>query len=248
MKNVKAIGFDLFNTLITVDSLALSEAEGRLTESLLESGLSIDREPFITSHRRWARCYLETTRNHGRETHNRFWINAALMEAGFSLGPEDPRISRAVNAYFSSFVDRAGVIPGTFEMIESVSRYFRVGLLSNFTHGPAAREILAVTGLEQYFGVTVISGEVGFRKPHRMVFDRLVEQLGVAHHQSIYVGDDPEPDITGAIGAGLQPVWTTYVKDHGLAYVPGYLEREQGRNYHVPRISNWDELFEILGV
>ena len=248
MKNVKAVGFDLFNTLITVDSRALSEAEARLADSLLESGLSIDPESFISSHRRWARCYLETTRNHGRETHNRFWINAALTEAGFSLGPEDPIISRAVNAYFSSFVDFAGVIPGTFEMIESVSRYFMVGLLSNFTHGPAAREILAVTGLEQCFEVTVISGEVGFRKPHRLIFDRLVQQLGVPHHQSIYVGDDPEPDITGAMGAGLQPVWTTYVRDNHLAYVPGYLEREHCLNYKVPRISNWDELFEILGV
>ena len=247
MKNITAIGFDLFNTLITIDSTALPEAEGRLASSLSASGLCVDPESFLDSHRRSARRFLEATRADGRETHNRFWICAALREAGHDIDPEDPRIAEAVEAYFSSFVEHCRVVPGTAGMLRCLSAHFPIGLLSNFTHGPAAREILAATGLEACFTAVVISGEVGFRKPHRLVFDRLVEGLGAAHGGTVYVGDDPEPDIAGALDAGLRPILTTYVRDRGLTYAPGYVSHGPEEDYGVPRISSWDELRELLG-
>jgi putative hydrolase of the HAD superfamily len=247
MKNVKAIGFDLFNTLVTIDSTALAEAETRLTGSLLANGIALEVESFIDSHKKWAGRLIEATRANGRETHNRFWIGEALGESGYEIDPDDPRIAAAVEAYFSSFVERCSLIPGTIEMLMELSADYRIGLLSNFTHGPAAREILDVTGLGRCFPVTVISGEFGFRKPHRLVFERLLEEMGVPHEETIYVGDDPEPDITGALGAGIRPVWTTYVRDRNLLYAPGYMPRGREKaDYGVPRISSWGELLELL--
>ncbi|MBW1672743.1 MAG: HAD-IA family hydrolase, partial [Deltaproteobacteria bacterium] len=67
----------------------------------------------------------------------------------------------------------------------------------------------------------LISGELGYRKPHPFVFHQLIEQLGVRKYQILYVGDDPKPDITGAHKAGLQPVLTTYVRDQNIQFVPG---------------------------
>jgi putative hydrolase of the HAD superfamily len=131
-------------------------------------------------------------------------------------------------------------------MLKGLSEEYRMGLLSNFTHAPAAREILDVTGLTACFDTVIISGEIGYRKPHRMVFDRLVMELGVSSKEMIYVGDDPEPDITGARGAGIRPVWTTYVIDRGMPYAPGYLSRERDDDDEVPRISDWSDLKTLL--
>jgi putative hydrolase of the HAD superfamily len=245
-KHVKAVGFDLFNTLITLDSTALVEAENRLTASLHADGLTLEEDLFLSSHRKWARRFLDETRKDGRETHNRFWIVAALADAGHEMDPEDPLIAAAVEAYFSSFIERCRVIPGTIDMLRGLSADYRLGLLSNFTHGPAAREILAITGLAPCFDTVVISGEIGYRKPHRMVFDRLVKELGVSRHETIYIGDDPEPDIEGARGAGIRPVWTTYVLDRGMPYAPGYMSRDAGGDLKVPRISSWDDLKGLL--
>ena len=42
MNRIKAVGFDLFNTLITVEPHALDDAENRLTRSLKQSGLALE--------------------------------------------------------------------------------------------------------------------------------------------------------------------------------------------------------------
>jgi putative hydrolase of the HAD superfamily len=75
MHPVKAIGFDLFNTLITVESHALREAMGRLIEDLLQNGLEVDPPSFKFSHREAAIQFFEAAKRDGRETHNRFWIS-----------------------------------------------------------------------------------------------------------------------------------------------------------------------------
>lgn len=247
MLGIKAIGFDLFNTLITPDSQALPEAMGRLIDCLREIGLSLDQKAFEGAYREAALRFIEATRQNGRETHNRFWISAALETQGHYLKPDDPRIALAVNAYFSAFPKHCHLIAGTKEMLRTLKETYGLGLLSNFTHGPAAREIIEHVGLNPFFDVILVSGEDGFRKPHPSIFRRLVEALGVEPHQTIYVGDDPEPDITGAQGAGLQPVWTTCVRNKELPFSSKVSSTNPEDDYaHVPRISTWEELLVLL--
>lgn len=249
MNHIRAVAFDLFNTLITVPPQTLKDASRRLLGSLFSSGFSLERHSFDRDHREAALRCIEESRHDGRETHNSLWISNALEEQGYTVPPEDDRIGLAVEAYFSAFLDHARLIPQTREMLTTLRPYFRLGLLSNFTHGPAARKLLALLGLEPYFQVVVISGELGYRKPHTIPFLELVENLGVPSHQVVYVGDDPEPDILGAIQAGLQPVWTTYVRDLEVPFAPGIASSTQlDVAPGVPVISNWDDLFLLLEV
>jgi len=247
MYQIKAIGFDLFNTLITADRQALNEAMSRLTHSLQQSGLALEQEAFKKAHREAALRFIKETRRRGRETHNRFWISAALETQGYNVQPDDPRIAKAVSAYFSAFPEHCHLIPGTSEMLGTLKGSYRLGLLSNFTHAPAAREIIDGVGLAPFFDVVVISGELGYCKPHPLIFRRLIEQLRVKENQILYVGDDPEPDITGAQRAGLRPIWMTYVRDKNLPLSPGVPSgRAEIPDSDVPRISTWEELFALL--
>ena len=247
MNDIGAIGFDLFNTLITVEPHALDVALNRLMGSLDRDGLPVEESSFRRAHRDAAVRFLEHSRKDGRETHNRFWISAALETQGLRIDPSDPRVADSVDAYFSAFVEFCRPVPGTREMLTSLTGLYRLGLLSNFTHAPAAFEILRTLGLTPFFDVVVISGDVGYRKPHSRVFQLLAEGLGTERNRIVYVGDDPEPDITGARNAGLCPVWTTYVRDSGIDYAPGYSARGgEESDYGVPRVSNWDELLGLL--
>jgi len=249
MNNVKAIGFDLFNTLVTVKPHALDEALGRLTASLGAAGLEVDAAKFRADHRRAALQFIEQSRVDGRETHNRFWISAALQAQDYLIAPDDARITRAVEDYFSAFFDFTELIPGTEEMLTTFRSRYPVGLLSNFTHAPAARKLLAQLDISRFFDVILISGEDGFRKPHSSIFFRLANGLGVKPQQLAYVGDDPEPDVEGARAAGMQPIWTTYVRDRNIAFAPGVAsEQAHGVNGEVPRISSWEELLGLFGL
>ena len=246
MDKIKAIGFDLFNTLIVADNRALIDAMGRLTKSLQQSGLSFELDAFKKAHRDAALRFIKETRQHGKETHNRFWISAALESQGHNVSPDDPIIARAVEAYFSAFPEHIQLIPGTSEMLGTLKDRYRLGLLSNFTHAPAARAVIESVGLTPFFDVLIISGELGYCKPHPLVFRRLVEQLGVKEGQILFVGDDPLPDITGASQAGLQPVWMTYVHHKNIPLSPSDSSDAEMVDDKVPVISKWQDLLDLL--
>jgi putative hydrolase of the HAD superfamily len=247
MEHLKAIGFDLFNTLVTVEPQTMQEANERLIFTLKQNGFAIEGERFKKAHREAAVKHLEECRKDGRETHNRFWISASLETCGYRISPEDPRIAEAVEGYFSAFYDYCHIIPGTTEMLGRVKESFRLGMLTNFTHGPAARKILEQLGLGPFFDVILISGELGFRKPSPLVFQKLADRLEIEKEELIYIGDDLEPDIIGAQNAGIQPIWFTFVRDHEIPFAAGILSPRLGTpDGGVPRISHWQELLVLL--
>jgi putative hydrolase of the HAD superfamily len=154
-----------------------------------------------------------------------------------------------VELYFSAFLEYCHLVPGTEEMLATLKTRYPLGLLSNFTHPPAAQAILDGLGITPFFDVVLISGEVGYRKPHELVFRLLLERLGVEPGELAYVGDDPEPDIDGAWSIGIQPVWTTYVRDRRIPLAPGVAsEQLDSPRCSVPRISSWAELLSLLDV
>src|SRR5713101_4973692 len=117
MQHITAIGFDLFETLILVQNLRREEAVGRLTQSLKSSGFALADAAFLPIYRAAARRFMEAAHQDGKETHNRFWISAALQGLGHDVQPDDPRIALAVEAYFGAFVEYATPIPGSVEML-----------------------------------------------------------------------------------------------------------------------------------
>jgi putative hydrolase of the HAD superfamily len=247
LKNVKAIGFDLFNTLITADPKAVSEAVERLIKSLRKSGFSFEEIPFKKTYRRCAMDFLEKTKEDGRETHNRFWVSAALRELGYPVEPDDARIAIALDAYFSAFFDYCRLIPGTMEMLNKLQGIYPLGLLSNFTHAPAGRGLITQLGLAPFFEVLLISGELGYRKPHASVFQQLVKDVGVDSSRLLYVGDNIEADINGALLAGIRPVWFTWALDHKVPMLPGVpIGDEELPDAGIPRVSDWEEFLALL--
>ena len=121
MQHIQAIGFDLFETLVIVHNLvARDETMGRLLHSLQSSGFAVAQETFVPLYRAAARRFSEAAHTEGKETHNRFWISAALQDLGYQVEPEDAPIALAVEAYFSAFVDYAAPIPGTVDMLATL--------------------------------------------------------------------------------------------------------------------------------
>ncbi len=247
MNTIKAIGFDLFNTLITADPGALGEAMQRLTGSLERSGITFEPDPFRKAYREAAIRFVTESKSNGKETHNRFWISAALNSLGQSVAPDDASISKAVEAYFSAFFDYCRPIPKTVEMLNQLQGHYRLGLLSNFTHAPAVAGLLDQLGLAPFFETVLVSGEIGYRKPHPLVFEMLAENLGFEKHQILYVGDSLDPDVLGATQSGLRPVWMTYVQDNHLPSIPGLTsESDEILSQGVLRVSDWDAFLSLL--
>lgn len=249
MDHIRAIGFDLFDTLITAECDTLIDAISRLAQSLVQSGVDLDFDTFKRAHGDAAVRFFKQARQDGRETHNRFWISSALESQGYSIPPDDTRIAKAVEAYFSAFYEHVHLIPDTLEMLRTLREKFTLGLLSNFTHAPAAMEIINRLGLTPQFDVILISGAIGYRKPHTLVFDKLINQLDVEKSETLFVGNEPDADILGALRAGIQPIWTTYAKENMKAsppiMPPDPIEMPDNT---VLRISTWQDFLALLDI
>jgi len=247
MNPPKAIGFDLFNTLMTVHPDAMKEAHERQLRVLHDEKIEVEGEPFGKAYVEAAVKYIKAAHKDGRETHNRFWVAEALESLGHSLSPDDPRVARAVDAYFSAFYPNSKLIPGTKEILRELGERYPLGMVSNFTDGPAARKIIEVLELNPFFQHVLVSGELGYRKPHPYVFERFVDAMGVPADQILFVGDDLDADVKGARDAGLQPVLTTCVEDTKLPAAKTPLSpTEKEYPNDVPRISSWQDLRDLL--
>lgn len=249
MQDIQAVAFDLFDTLVTVGALGFEEAMGRAVQRLQMDGLPIQADAFLPVYRQTSRQFVEQARRDGRESHNRFWISGALHRMGHAIHPHDDRVGQAVDAYFSAFLEHAVTLPKTHEMLKTLQPRYRLGLVSNFTHGPAAREILDRHGLSGFFDVIVISGEFGYRKPHVSIFNELEDRMGVASAHIAYVGDDIENDVSGSHRAGMWPIFTQYAKVFkGIAQQLHPEQVETVEQLGAPTILDWDDLQSLLSV
>lgn len=88
-------------------------------------------------------------------------------------------------------------------------RGFRLGLLSNYSLGEAIRASLAKLDLHRWFDAVVVSGDLGWVKPHPEVFREAARRLGLPPAEILYVGDNPRADIAGAKAAGMRAAHVT---------------------------------------
>ena len=75
-----------------------------------------------------------------------------------------------------------------------------------FPHLSTRQNLEVVAGRSGRFDPIVISGDHGFRKPDRRLFQFALDGMGVAAENTIYVGNDMHRDIYGAREAGLTTV------------------------------------------
>ena len=86
---------------------------------------------------------------------------------------------------------------------------FSTGIISNSPWGSSAdlwREELRRLKLLDAVDAAVFCGDVGWRKPARIIFDHAARLLGVRTDQCCFVGDDPAWDAEGAANAGMRPI------------------------------------------
>ena len=238
MDDIQAVAFDLFNTLITVDMPSRYSSIDRMIDSLRAQGVIVHADDFMPVYRDVVREFVSEAERSGVETHNGLWVSRALQQVGIDVSPQDPRVTEAVEAYFSAFVDNARPLPGTADMLAALQPSYRLALLSNLTHGPAARQILDHLNLSSFFDVLLVSGDLGYRKPHPQVFQHLIDALEVPAPSILFVGDDPRTDVQGSLLAGMRPVHTVYAQRQRDAAALMTLS--------VPVITSWQDLLTLL--
>ena len=132
---------------------------------------------------------------------------------------------------------RLGLYPHAREVLDVLRERYPLAVVTDAQSAYARGELHKV-GLLDYFDPIVISGDYGYRKPDRRLFQLALDEMGVAAENAVYVGNDMHRDIFGAREAGMTTV--LFESDQGtsayLDCVPDY------------RITDLRDLLKILGL
>ena len=82
----------------------------------------------------------------------------------------------------------------------------KLGLITNGSVRMQSRK-LDCLALAPVFDTILISDAEGISKPDPRIFHRALERLHVSPPRSVFVGDHPEVDVSGARAAGMQAIW-----------------------------------------
>ncbi len=95
--------------------------------------------------------------------------------------------------------------PDSVPLLERLSGDgYLLALVSNAP--PDTGKVVDALGLPRYLKSVVISGAVGYSKPHPEIFRIALKQAGVEPGETIHVGDLYEADIVGARNAGIEGI------------------------------------------
>jgi putative hydrolase of the HAD superfamily len=96
------------------------------------------------------------------------------------------------------------ILPGTVEALQRIGRNFHIAVISNSDGG--INRVLSRCGIAGCFASITDSGNVGFEKPHREIFDAALQAASARADESLYVGDLYSVDYVGARNVGMDAV------------------------------------------
>jgi putative hydrolase of the HAD superfamily len=135
---------------------------------------------------------------------------------------------------------RPGVIPfpDTFKVLNQLrAQGYLLGLLTNSFLPMWIRDAeLEAYDLLHYWDARITAADVGYVKPHPVIYQAILNRLQIMPHQAVFVGDRPRNDIAGANNVGMISVLIS----------PGHLDRELEDVQPDYRINSLIELLRIL--
>ncbi|NTV15229.1 MAG: HAD family hydrolase [Desulfobulbaceae bacterium] len=129
--------------------------------------------------------------------------------------------------------------PGVEDTIKQLHPRYHLAIVSDGQTAYATPELHAV-GLAQYFDPVIVSGDFGYRKPDRRLFESALIAMKLGPAEVVFVGNDMYRDVHGAQKFGMKTVF--FKSNQGL-------QKKEGVNpeyiiYHFHELLNALRFFE----
>jgi putative hydrolase of the HAD superfamily len=194
---VKAITLDLDDTLWPIDEV-MARAEGILHQWFERHAPGVAAAlppPEFAAFRRALALDLPAI-GHDFTMLRREALRRALQQFGGDTSLVEP----AMTVFLSARND-VEFYPDTLEALQRLSRHYPVVSLSN------GNADLARIGIGHHFSATVSARSIGVAKPDPRIFHAACAAIDLRPEEVLHVGDDPDLDVRGGIGAGVRTVW-----------------------------------------
>lgn len=236
MLNIKAIIFDLDNTLLW-DERSNNEAfqatcrvaaeKTSLQPNILEKNVREAALKLFTSMEiyEWANMievtYLEALWGRFDSDHYPAFRKLEQLAPVYQkeswtrglqeMGIDDPEMGQQLaDLFIKERSNRHLVYEDTFRVLDILHNNYSLLLLTNGAPSLQQGKVDSIPGLADYFDHIIISGAFGAGKPHPSILQQAIKLLGISSEEGIMVGDNLNTDIKGASGIGMRSVWINH--------------------------------------
>lgn len=202
MKGVRALTFDLDNTLWETDAsiLRAEDAMARhlrtLTPARWMAEFTLDAFHAVRK---------EVIKEQPQIAHNLTTIRKETLKRWFeNLGATNAVAEDLANEGFQVFYEERQNVtpyPGTVATLSGLSKNFKLAAITNGNADLMAMQI------GRYFQFSLQSQHFPEPKPAPVMFEEALKRLKVDPHECMHVGDDIEHDVMGAQQVGMKTVW-----------------------------------------
>jgi putative hydrolase of the HAD superfamily len=148
-----------------------------------------------------------------------------------------PRLLAEAHRAASRF--RLELYPGVEQTVRQLHQNYRLAVISDAQTAYAVPELNAV-GLFGYFDPILVSGDLGYRKPDRRLFQRALTAMKMEPSELVFVGNDMYHDVYGAQRLGIRTVF--FKSNQGLQEKDGV--KPDYIIYNFPELLNAIRFFD----
>ncbi len=199
---IKAIVFDYGNTLVEFNRPQVTRCDEALAEAVELLYGPHDPEKFQAIRSRNRRAPYEGHPPEYREN-DIYTITRDLVRELYDIEPANEEVHALVRSRFDASVDAIEAPQGVESVLANLRKRYKLGLLSNYPDASAIRASLEKLKFDRLFDSVVISGDLGYAKPHPLLFQTIAKDLRVSPDEVLHVGDNWLADVQGAKRAGM---------------------------------------------
>ncbi len=203
---IDTIYFDNWNTLVQAPDLMRPGGSTERFHGYLESrGVDVPYGLLVEAYRLIARRLTREADADGyRELDYEKRIESVFAELGLEDANELAR--GAWRAYLDEWPRQTEFFPETPGMLESLRGRYKLGVITNSMEGHTCQLVFDKLEYRETFDSLVVSAEVGYRKPARVIFEQALRETGSRPENCVMVGDLYEADVVGANNMGMRSV------------------------------------------
>jgi len=235
-EQLKVICFDFGNTIIEFTTPQLAYQAHKLGEVLQELYGPYDADKLAAIRKGqilapYERDYIE----------NDFYaVSEQLITDLYNVPAPKDHVERLMAVRTQAFHDVVEIPHGVKDLLHELAASYKLAFISNYPCGVSIRGALDNFGIADLFGSIVISGEVGKIKPAPLIYETMIEEMAVAPHEVVYIGDNWIADVQGAKSMGMQSILSSQYNSYES------FEAKEGDHQPDAKISHFSELADLL--
>ncbi|MBQ7669477.1 MAG: YjjG family noncanonical pyrimidine nucleotidase [Clostridia bacterium] len=199
MKKYKYILFDADNTLFDFDMCEKEAFKNALNFSGIECTDEIYSSYHIINEELWKKLEIGLIDRDSLKT-ERFRLTFEKH------GLNNADHIRVAEFYENDLGKHCYEIDGAFELVEKLSEKYDIYIITNgLTSVQKSR--FSLSRITQFVKRVFVSEDVGYSKPNKLFFERVLNCIGADKNECIVICDSISSDIDGAINSGIDCIW-----------------------------------------